>query len=257
MANLERIRLQENMRKIGLSRIPSVLDNYIKQATEHTPSYLEFLDNLFQEEVDAQEEKAFNTKVQRAHFPYIKRIEDFDFSFQASLNKAKILNLASLSFIENKENVLFLGPPGVGKTHLAIGLGVKACMKGYNVLFTTCHDLMFQLLASLADNSTDKKIRRLSRYYQLLVIDELGYLPLTKEQTGLFFQIVSKRYERSSLILTSNKPFNAWGELLVDSVVASAILDRLLHHATVISISGESYRLKDKKKKLVEKEPKV
>ncbi len=257
MANLERVRLQENMRKIGLSRIPSVLDNYLKDATEHTPSYLEFLDNLFQEEVSAQEERAFNTKIQRAHFPYIKRIEDFDFSFQASLNKTKILNLASLSFIENKANVLFLGPPGVGKTHLAIGLGVKACMKGYNVLFTTCHDLMAQLVASLADNSTDRKIRRLSRYYQLLIIDELGYLPLTKEQTSLFFQIVSKRYERCSLILTSNKPFNAWGELLVDSVIASAILDRLLHHATVISISGESYRLKDKKKKLVEKEPKV
>jgi len=245
------------MRKIGLSRIPSVLDNYLKDATEHTPSYLEFLDNLFREEVDAQEERVFNTKIQRAHFPYIKRIEDFDFSFQASLNKTKILNLASLSFVENKENVIFLGPPGVGKTHLAIGLGLKACMKGYNVLFTTCHDLMSQLVASLADNSTDRKIRRLSRYYHLLILDELGYLPLTKEQTSLFFQIVSKRYERCSLILTSNKPFNAWGELLVDSVVASAILDRLLHHATVISISGESYRLKDKKKKLVEKELKV
>jgi len=189
MANLERVRLQENMRKIGLSRIPSVLDNYLKDATEHTPSYLEFLDNLFREEVDAQEERVFNTKIQRAHFPYIKRIEDLDFSFQVSLNKTKILNLASLSFVEN--------------------------------------------------------------------LDELGYLPLTKEQTSLFFQIVSKRYERCSLILTSNKPFNAWGELLVDSVVASAILDRLLHHATVISISGESYRLKDKKKKLLEKEPKV
>ncbi|MEW6557932.1 MAG: IS21-like element helper ATPase IstB [Elusimicrobiota bacterium] len=183
----------------------------------------------------------------------MKTLDTFDFSFQTSISKKKILELANLSFIDRKENVIFLGPPGVGKTHLAIALGVKACEARYPVLFFQAPDLLQHLTSSLADRTVNEELRRLT-YSALIIVDEIGYLPIDRLGASLFFQFITSRYEKGSIILTSNKSFSSWGEIFTDGVFAAAILDRLLHHANVINIKGESYRLKDKKKELLKEE---
>jgi DNA replication protein DnaC len=236
-----------DLKKLRLPAMAEMLDSYAKQAVSSNMSYIDFLSGLVSEEVTYKERKSVKNKIKSAKFPIPKSLDDFDYAFQPSMDRKKLQELFSLRFIDNRENILFLGPPGVGKTHLATGLGVRACESGYKVLFTTLNDMVSTLMASMADNSFPAKLRQFVQP-SLLIIDEVGYLPVSKEGANFLFQVVAKRYETGSIILTSNKSFADWGEVLGDGVIASAVLDRLLHHSTVFSIRGDSYRLREKKR---------
>ena len=232
-------KLMGDLKKLRLPAMIEMLDSYVKQAVSSSMSYMDFLSGLVSEEVRHKEQRAVQSRIKSARFPVLKSLDDFDYAFQPSINRKKLAELSSLRFIDNKENILFLGPTGIGKTHLSTGLGVRACESGYKVLFTTLNDMVSVLMASMADNSLPSKLRQ---YVQpsLLIVDEVGYLPVSKEGANFLFQVVAKRYETGSIILTSNKSFADWGEVLGDSVIASAVLDRLLHHSTVVKFQRTS-----------------
>lgn len=238
MEQLTSERLQDNLMRLKLSRAAEVLDTVAEQAKENKSSYFSFLDHLLEEEVAAKEKRRIQTAMKTAGLPGAKTIEQYDFSFHPQLDKKEVMELFDLSFVAGKENVIFLGPPGVGKTHLAISLAIKACHHGFKVYFTT----MDTLIKKLKEGATRQKAYLSS---SLVVVDEVGYLPVTTEEAYLFFQFVSHRYERNSTIITSNKSFGDWQELFGDPVIATAILDRLLHHSRVVNIKGHSYRLKE------------
>lgn len=237
MEQLTSERLQDNLSRLKLSRTAEVLDTVAEQAKENKISYFAFLDHLLEEEVAAKEKRRIQTAMKRAGLPAAKTIEEYDFSFHPQLDQGEVMELFDLSFISNKDNVIFLGPPGVGKTHLAISLAIKACHHGFKVYFTT----MEKLINKLKEGATRQKAYLSS---SLVVVDEVGYLPVTTQEAYLFFQFISYRYERSSTIITSNKSFGDWQELFGDPVIATAILDRLLHHCKVVNIKGHSYRLR-------------
>jgi DNA replication protein DnaC len=246
--------LVRQLNHLRLGRVAEVLDAHTQRAVAANMSYLDFLRGLMQEATSAQDGRIIHARIKAAHFPYLKTLDQFDFSFQPSLSRQRIADLASLRFVANHENVILLGPPGVGKTHLAIALALKACEAGSKVLFITLADLVAQLHAALADRSLATRLKTLSKV-ELLVIDEVGYVPLDKTGADHLFQVVARRYETGSIILTSNKAFTEWGNILGgDSVVASAILDRLLHHSVVFNIKGESYRLREKRDALLKEE---
>ncbi len=247
MGNLEYERLHENLKTLDLQRISEGLDSYLEIASKKNLSTIAILDHLMNEEVEHKVQKSLNFRMRIAKFPYRKTLEEFDFSFQPSIDKKTINGLATMKFAHNAENVVLLGPPGVGKTHLAIGLGLNAIKNGITTYFTSASDLIEDLRKHALQGQLKDRLRKVSRY-QLLILDEIGYLPLNMEDANLFFQLVSRRYEKSSIILTSNKPFKEWGKVFGDEVVASAILDRLLHHSTVVNIKGESYRIKDRRR---------
>lgn len=247
MTMLTHERVRDNLGKLRLQRIAQVLDNVAEEAARANIPYLDFLDRLLEEEAAARYQRTVAFKTRMARFPFIKTLDQFDFSFQPSIDQRQIKELATLRFIDNGENVIFLGPPGVGKTHLAVALGLKAVAQGYGVYFITIHELMDALARDHSENRTADRMKVLCRP-KLLIIDEMGYLPLDRMGASFFFQLVSRRYERGSIIITSNKSYGEWGSILSDSIIASAILDRLLHHSTTINIRGESYRLREKKK---------
>lgn len=253
MANLQLHEVGGNLEKLNMLRMAKILPDYLKTAADRNLSHIDFIEGLVEEEIAFKAERSIKYKLERAKFPHIKTLDTFDFSFQSSVSKKKITELTNLSFIDRKENVIFLGPPGVGKTHLAISLGIKVCEGRYTVLFFTANELIQRLTASLADRSLDKELNILSRL-PLIIVDEIGYLPIDQLGATLFFQFITSRYEKGSIILTSNKSFSEWGQIFADTVLATAILDRLLHHATVINIKGESYRLKDRKAELLKEE---
>jgi DNA replication protein DnaC len=208
-------------------------------------SHEEFLAACLQREVAAREAHGGEGRIRQARFPARKSLEEFDFDHARSLKRETIAHLGTLDFVAAKDNVVFLGPPGTGKTHLAIGLGIRACQAGHRVLFATAAQWVNLLADAHAAGRLQAELVRLGRY-PLLVVDEVGYIPFEPEAANLFFQLVSARYERASLIVTSNKPFGRWGEVFGDDVVAAAMIDRLVHHAEVISLKGDSYRLKDR-----------
>jgi len=237
MEQLTTERLQENLQRLKLTRAAEVLEAVARQAEANKSSYLAFLDQLLEEEVAAKEKRRIQTAMKTAGLPWAKTIEEYDFSFHPQLDKQAVMALFDLAFIPRHENVIFLGPPGVGKTHLAIALAIKACHHGFKVYFTTMDTLIKKLKAGQS-----KQKAYLSS--SLVVVDEVGYLPVDTQEAYLFFQFVSQRYEKSSTIITSNKSFGDWQELFGDAVIATAILDRLLHHCRVINIKGHSYRLR-------------
>lgn len=243
--NYPTMRLKENLVKLKLNRIDEILDNYLERAIKKKLPVIEILDYLINEEKIFKESSSLRMRTNVAGFPFRKTLDDFDFSFQGSIDIEVINELRTTRFIHNMENVILLGPPGVGKTHLAIALGLEAVKNKFSSYFIDCHKLIGQLNKAHFENKLDVKLKTLSKY-KLLIIDEIGYLPMDKQGANLFFQLIAKRYEKSSIILTSNKSFSDWGEIFSDNVIAAAILDRLLHHCTVINIKGESYRLKNR-----------
>lgn len=238
-------KLLNNFEILKLDKIKELYPYYIEKITKEDFTLTDALYELTNKEIDYRDERASQIQITVSAFPYKKEIEDFDFDYQPSINKNEILELNTLGFIDRKENILFLGPSGVGKTHLAVALGITAAKKRYSVYFISCHDLITQLNKAHFENKLEQRIKHYSKY-QLLIIDEIGYLPVDKQGANLFFQLIAKRYEKNSIIITTNMNFNKWGEVFSDNILANAILDRLLHHSNVININGNSYRIKDK-----------
>ncbi len=240
-------RLQEHMQRLRLFKSKERLEALLQEAVGKELSYADFLDGVLGEEIASKTSKNITMRTNLARFPFVKGLDAFDFTYQPSLDKKQIQALASCHFIEHGENVVILGPPGVGKTHLAVGLGLKAVEHGYRVLFTTAAAMIGALVKALAEGRLEDKIKHYT-VPRLLIVDEIGYLPIDRQGANLFFQLISRRYERGPMVLTSNQSFGAWGEVFGDRVIATAILDRLLHHAITVNIRGNSYRLKEKLK---------
>ncbi|MBR9980601.1 MAG: IS21-like element helper ATPase IstB [Desulfatitalea sp.] len=240
-------RIESNLSRLRLGRINQVLAQVVQTADKKSQSYLSFLDELLEEEVSAKEQRRVDTALKISGLPFIKSIDEFDFTFQPKLDRQKVMSLFDLTFIGQKANVIFLGPPGVGKTHLAVSLALKACQAGLSIYFTTMEDLVMKLKR---DHEAGRAGKARSYYKSsLVIVDEVGYTPIDRQQCNLFFRFVANRYEKASTLITSNKAFSDWAELFCDPVIVTAILDRLLHHSVVVNIKGNSYRLRAKEGK--------
>jgi len=247
MNNFSYERLHKNLQYLKLNTIEELIDNSLEIAARDKMTTMEVLDYLFEQEKKHREAVAVERRMKSAVFPVKKTLEEFDFEFQKSIDKKVIEDLATLRFIHNSENIVFLGPPGVGKSHLAIAIGIEAVKVGISVYFTNTGNLIEKLKTANKEGILEKKIRDLLKY-KVLIIDEIGYLQFDEEGAHCLFQLISRRYEKNSTILTSNKSYGEWGEIFKDQVIAAALLDRILHHSTTINIKGESYRLKERKK---------
>lgn len=237
--------LNKKLDILGLEKVKEILPDYIHKNSKNMPPFTDSLNYLFNEEICYKDDKASEGIIKSANFPFRKTLNDYDFSFQPSVSENQIRELSQLGFIEQRENIVFIGNPGVGKTHLAVSLGIEAAKHRNSVYFITCHNLIQKLNKAQKENRLDKQLQHLAQY-KLLIIDEIGYLPVDHQGSNLFFQLITRRYMNKSTIVTTNMPFSRWGEVFSDNTLASAVLDRLLHFSHIIRITGNSYRIKDK-----------
>jgi DNA replication protein DnaC len=240
-------RLHERLQQLKLFKVHERLETLLEQAGKAELAYADFLDRLLAEEAASQLEKHIAMRTAMARFPSLKTCETFDFNFQPSLDAKRLRELAGCRWIEHGENLMFLGPPGVGKTHLAVALGLRAIQQGYRTAFTSATALLTTLTKAYAENRLEETLKAYC-VPKLLIIDEIGYMPIDRQGANLFFQLVSRRYEKGAILLTSNQSFGHWGEIVGKQVIATAILARLLHHSIVVNIRGESSRLREKQR---------
>jgi DNA replication protein DnaC len=238
------MQLTKNLDYLKMKHMNLHLNEVLDFITKNKLSFVDGLVKLTSYEIDFKESNMMRTMVKVGAFPHHKEVRDFDFSFQPTVNQDQIKDFETLRFIESQENIVFLGPSGVGKTHLAVSIGIAAAKKRYSTYFIKCHNLLQQLKRAKLENRLSDRLKHFCKY-KILIVDEIGYLPIDKEDSKMFFQLIDMRYEKKSTILTTNINFNEWDEIFYDPVIANAILDRILHHAHVVSISGKSYRLKD------------
>lgn len=237
--------LLNNLDQLKLTKIREILPNHMDSAINNEKSFIEILKELTDREIDFREERARQINLTISHFPFHKTIDDFDFTYQPSINKLQILDLLSLRFIEQNENILFIGSSGVGKTHLATSIGIESSSKRYSTYFIHFNTLMEKFKKAASEGRIESVVKHYSKY-RILIIDEIGYLPIDKDVANGFFQLVATRYEKKPIILTTNQPLSKWGDVFGDYTLANAIIDRLVHHSHIIKITGQSYRIKGK-----------
>lgn len=230
---------------LGIHSMQNHLDQYIELVNAGKKSFSEALYELIEIEKKHQQERAEIACVKTAGFPFLKTMNDFDFNFQPGINKNELLELNNLGFIDKKENIIFVGSSGVGKTHLATSIGISCAKARYSTYFISFESLMTQLKKALYENRLETRLKFFAKY-KVLIIDELGYMPIDSDSANLFFQLIARRYEKHCTIITTNMPFSKWGDIFGSATLANAVLDRLLHHSSIISIKGPSYRLKEK-----------
>jgi DNA replication protein DnaC len=239
--------LHEALRGLGLSEADAVVEAHLERASKQESTYAAFLTDLLRSEREARLARQLAMRLRTAKLPFTKTLEQFDFAFQPSVEERQVQELSTLRFAHEAGNVILLGPPGVGKTHLCVALAVEAIRAGFSSYFVTAHDLLTDLGKAAREGRLERRLRQYVSP-KVLVIDEMGYLPMDDRGSTLLFQVIAARYERGSILLTSNKSYGEWGSVFGDPVIATAILDRLLHHSTTINIRGDSYRLKERRK---------
>jgi DNA replication protein DnaC len=239
------IQLKNNLNQLKLTQFNEYLPIHLEEIKVKDLSLTESLLILTAKEIEFRETRAAHINFKTSNFPYKKTIHDFDFTYQPSVKKQVIQDLCSLRFLEDYQNILFIGSSGVGKTHLATSIGIEASSKRVSTYFVHFNDLIDKIKKAHSENRHEHIIKHYSKY-KLLIIDEIGYLPIEKKYSDIFFQLIAKRYEKKSTIITTNQPFSKWGEVFGDNIIASAIIDRLVHHSTIVKITGKSYRIKDK-----------
>jgi DNA replication protein DnaC len=246
--------LQDNLDELKLTQFKIHLDDYLNKINENKISIVEALKDLTSKDLELKNYNATNAMVKVAGFPHLKELKDFDFDFQPKINKQQFLDFATLRFLQNNDNIILLGNSGVGKSHLSVSIGIAAAKKRISTYFIKCHDLINQFKKAYLENKLEDRIKHFCKY-RLLIIDEIGYLPIGTNEAKMFFQLIDKRYEKKSTIITSNIALSNWNEIFQDTMLASAILDRLVHHSHIINITGNSYRtasalskIKDKSK---------
>lgn len=245
--------LQNNLDQLKLTQFKIHLDEYINKINENKISIVDALKELTSKDIDLKNYNAMNAMVKVAGFPHLKELKDFDFDFQPKINKQQFLDFETLRFLEKNENIILLGNSGVGKSHLSVSIGIAAAKKRISTYFIKCHELINQLKKAYLENKLEDRIKHFSKY-KLLIIDEIGYLPIGINEAKMFFQLIDKRYEKKSTIITSNIPLSNWNEIFQDTMLASAILDRLIHHSNIINITGNSYRTASALSKMKDKE---
>ena len=239
-------KLINGLTDLGMHKMQEHLEHYAELVNKGEKSFSEALLDLVEIEKKNNKIRRENANVKTANFPFIKTMDDFDFDFQPEVNKKEFLELNNLAFLDNHENILFVGSSGVGKTHLATAIGISCARERNITYFITFENLMNQLKAAHHENRLEARMKFFAKY-KVLIIDEIGYMPIDQDSANLFFQLIARRYEKNSTIITTNMPFSRWGDIFGSTILANAVLDRLLHHSTVISIKGPSYRLKDKR----------
>lgn len=238
--------LLSGLEELGIHKMQEYLDTYVNLVNNGEKSFTQALEELVEIEKRENQKRRDLANVKVANFPFLKTFDDYEFDFQPNINKKELLELNSLGFVDKHENVVFVGSSGVGKTHLATSLGITCAKARYQTYFITFENLITQLKKSIQENRLENRLKFYAKY-RVLIIDEIGYMPIDQDTANVFFQLIAKHYEKNSTIITTNMPFSKWGEFFGSATLANAVLDRLLHHSTVISIKGPSYRLKDKK----------